>query len=119
MGETALTFDEATRALARAMQFGIHPSLDGIRELTDALGRPQESFRSLQVTGTNGKTSVVRMAKALLCAHAEDAAAYTSPHLESYAERLEWCEGSVSEAGFARALEAARRGRSGSPSSSS
>ncbi len=107
MGETPLTFDEATRALARAMQFGIHPSLDGIRELTEALGRPQDSFRALQVTGTNGKTSVVRMAKAFLCAHGEDAAAYTSPHLESYTERLEWCEGQVSEAGFARALGAA------------
>jgi dihydrofolate synthase/folylpolyglutamate synthase len=47
------------------------------------------------------------MTKALLCAHAEDAAAYTSPHLESYTERLEWCDGPVSEAGFARALGAA------------
>jgi dihydrofolate synthase/folylpolyglutamate synthase len=104
MGEGALTYAEATAALARAMQFGIHPSLDGIRELTAALGDPQDSFRTLQVTGTNGKTSVVRMAKALLCAHAEEAAAYTSPHLESYTERLEFCEGAVSEAGLARAV---------------
>ena len=48
----------------RALRFGINPSLDGIRALTDALGRPQDACACVQVTGTNGKTSVTRMTAA-------------------------------------------------------
>lgn len=85
----AFGWAEAESALSRALRFGINPSLDGIRKLTEALGRPQDTFASVQVTGTNGKSSVVRMTSAILAAHGWRVGTYTSPHLRSYAERVD------------------------------
>jgi dihydrofolate synthase / folylpolyglutamate synthase len=102
-----LTYAEALAVLGRAHKFGINPSLDGITELAEVLGRPQDALRFVQVTGTNGKTSVTRMIAALIHAHGRDAAAYTSPHLESYTERIEIDGAAISEADFARAMSAA------------
>lgn len=71
------------------------------------MGRPQHAFRSVQVTGTNGKSSVTRMTAALLEAHGLRSAAFTSPHLETYAERMEIAGAPVSDEDFVRAVEAA------------
>lgn len=102
-----MTYDEAVAALAAALRFGVNPSLDGIRALTDALGRPQDAYSCVQVTGTNGKTSVTRMTAAILGAHGLMQGAYTSPHLESYTERIEVAGAPVSERRFALAVSAA------------
>ncbi len=64
------------------------PTLDRIRELTDLLGSPQAAYPAVHVTGTNGKTSVVRMTSALLEAAGLSVGAFTSPHLERVEERL-------------------------------
>lgn len=102
-----MDYAEAVAALEGALKFGVHPSLDGIRALTDAMGRPQDSFASVQVTGTNGKSSTTRLVAALVAAEGLATAAYTSPHLESYTERLEVAGVPVSEADFAFAVSAA------------
>lgn len=68
--------------------FGIEPSLEGIRALCRELGDPQKSFNIIQVTGTNGKTSTARMIQALLTDHGTSCGLYVSPHLESYRERI-------------------------------
>jgi len=103
----ALTYAQALEALDGALTFGINPSLAGIHALTEAMGRPQNAFRCVQVTGTNGKTSVTRMVAAILHAHDARVLTYTSPHLESYAERMAIDGVPVSEAVFASAIEAA------------
>jgi dihydrofolate synthase/folylpolyglutamate synthase len=103
----ALSYAETLAELGRALQFGIRPSLDGIRALTDQMGRPQDALRCIQVTGTNGKTSVTRTCAALLRAHGHRVLAYTSPHLESYTERMEIDGIPVAEADFAAAVTAA------------
>jgi dihydrofolate synthase/folylpolyglutamate synthase len=106
-------FDTTRIALENTLRFGVHPSLEGIRALTFAMGRPQDGFASIQVTGTNGKTSVTRLTASILSAHGLKTGAFTSPHLESYVERIEIGGAPVSEADFARAvsetMEAARR----------
>jgi dihydrofolate synthase/folylpolyglutamate synthase len=102
-----LSYAEAVAALESALTFGINPSLDGIRALADALGRAQDAFAVVQVTGTNGKTSVTRMCAALLAAEGLRTAAYTSPHLESYTERMELGGMPCAEADFAEAVSAA------------
>ena len=103
----SIGYAEAVAALEGALTFGVHPSLDGIRALTDVMGRPQDAVRCVQVTGTNGKTSVTRMIAALLHAHGSRTLTYTSPHLESYTERIEIDGAPVDEATFASAVEAA------------
>ena len=68
--------------------------LEHIRLLTDAIGRPQDSWRSVIVAGTNGKGSVCAMTAAALAAAGHRTGCYTSPHLtelrERYAINGEW-----------------------------
>lgn len=101
---STLTYEQAITCLGEALRFGINPSLDGIHALTRALGSPQKSLRCIQVTGTNGKTSVTRMIAAGLAALGHSVGAYTSPHLISYTERFEIDCVPVAEAELARAL---------------
>lgn len=105
--ERASGYAGAVERLSRALQFGINPSLDGIRALAAALGSPEAHFRSVQVTGTNGKTSVTRLVAAILAAHGARTGTYTSPHLVSYTERILIDGEPVSEELFAAAVRAA------------
>ncbi|MDZ4169892.1 MAG: Mur ligase family protein [Coriobacteriia bacterium] len=98
---------EAAAVLATALRFGINPSLDGIGAMCEELGRPQDSFDVIQVTGTNGKTSVARITDALLRAEGLASALYTSPELERYPERMEIGGSVVGDGEFARAVGAA------------
>jgi len=66
----------------------INPSLDNITEILDRLGNPQSKVRAVQVTGTNGKTSVSWMLGAILSGQGIRTAVYTSPHLISFRERI-------------------------------
>jgi dihydrofolate synthase / folylpolyglutamate synthase len=68
--------------------FGMHFGLERMRRLLTALGSPQERFSAIHVVGTNGKSSTVRMAAALLEAHGVRAGAFLSPHLTTFAERI-------------------------------
>lgn len=68
--------------------FGMRFGLERMRRLLTALGSPQERFAAIHVVGTNGKSSTVRMAAALLEAHGVRAGAFLSPHLTSFAERI-------------------------------
>jgi dihydrofolate synthase/folylpolyglutamate synthase len=112
-------FAAAIRELEAALKFGIEPSLDGIRALTEAMDRPQDAFASVQTTGTNGKSSTTRLVASLLAAEGLSTGAYTSPHLESYTERIEIGGQPVREGDFALAMtaavEAAHSGGSGAP----
>ncbi|MRS13076.1 MAG: bifunctional folylpolyglutamate synthase/dihydrofolate synthase [Actinobacteria bacterium] len=98
------TYAAVIGRLGESLKFGINPSLEGIGALTDALGRPQDAFACVQVTGTNGKTSVTRMIAAGLSALGRKVGAYTSPHLISYTERFEIDGKPVPEVQLARAL---------------
>lgn len=66
----------------------IEPSLDRIKALVDILGAPQDTFRSIHIAGTNGKTSTSRMIDSLLQAFDLRTGRFTSPHLESPLERI-------------------------------
>ena len=66
----------------------IEPSLDRIAKLLDFLGNPQETFRSIHLAGTNGKTSTSRMIDSLLRSFGIRTGRYTSPHLEDIRERI-------------------------------
>lgn len=106
-GSGAWGYEQAAQALRSALTFGIHPSLDGVRALSEALGRPDDAFASVQVTGTNGKTSVVRTTAALLAAHGMRTGAFMSPDLGRYTQRFEFAGVPVTDDDFARAIAAA------------
>jgi dihydrofolate synthase / folylpolyglutamate synthase len=69
--------------------FGMRFGLDRMHRMMTVLGSPQQRFDSVHVVGTNGKTSTTRMVAAILQRHGLRTAAYTSPHLISYRERLQ------------------------------
>lgn len=64
------------------------PTLERISALCHLLGDPQDAYRVLHVTGTNGKGSTVRMLAALLGARGLRVGVYTSPDLHRVNERI-------------------------------
>ena len=66
----------------------IEPTLDRILALTDALGSPQLSYPTIHLAGTNGKTTTSRMIDQLLSNLGYRVGRYTSPHLQSFTERI-------------------------------
>jgi dihydrofolate synthase / folylpolyglutamate synthase len=66
----------------------IEPTLDRITALTDLLGSPQLSYPTIHIAGTNGKTTISRMIDALMSELGYRTGRFTSPHLESFLERI-------------------------------
>jgi dihydrofolate synthase/folylpolyglutamate synthase len=64
------------------------PTLERIAVLLKYLGSPETEFPAIHVTGTNGKTSTVRMIVQLLEHLGLKVGAYTSPHLQHVNERM-------------------------------
>ena len=85
----AETYAEVEDALlSRWPESRLEPSLDRIRAFCEVLGDPQHSFRSIHLTGTNGKTSTSRMIDTLLRALELRTGRFTSPHVERMSERI-------------------------------
>ncbi|MBF6618647.1 MAG: bifunctional folylpolyglutamate synthase/dihydrofolate synthase [Patulibacter sp.] len=94
---TAVASDDAAAAAALAAAegwllerelFGIRPGLERMRALLARLGDPQDAFDAIHVVGSNGKSSTVTIAAALLERRGIRAGAYVSPHLVSFRERV-------------------------------
>jgi dihydrofolate synthase / folylpolyglutamate synthase len=105
-----MNFDEAVRYL-----FGlghetvaIKLGLDNTVRLLERLGRPQDSFPSVQIAGTNGKGSAAAMLASIARAAGLRAGLYTSPHLVSVTERVRVGGREISRAHFARAASEVR-----------
>ncbi|WP_025273655.1 bifunctional folylpolyglutamate synthase/dihydrofolate synthase [Haloglycomyces albus] len=63
-------------------------TMERIEMLLHLLGDPQKTFRSIHITGTNGKTSTSRFIDQLLQAHGLKTGRFTSPHLHDVTERI-------------------------------
>ena len=96
--------ERAERHLRSLELFGMRFGLDRMRRMMTVLGSPQRRFRSVHVVGTNGKTSTTRMIAAILERHGLRTGAYLSPHLISYAERVQVAERDISAPAFAAAV---------------
>ncbi len=82
-----------------------HPTLARMEALAALLGSPQLEYPVIHLTGTNGKTSVARIATALLVAIGVSTGTYTSPHLERVNERMSWDGVPIADAVLADRLE--------------
>ena len=102
-----MTFREAEDYLLGLELFGMRFGLDRMHKLMTVLGLPQRRFASIHVVGSNGKSSTVRMIAAILERQGVRTGSYTSPHLRSFAERIEVGERAISEPAFAAAVERA------------
>ncbi|MBT3247357.1 MAG: bifunctional folylpolyglutamate synthase/dihydrofolate synthase [Actinobacteria bacterium] len=75
-------------------------SLEAMEGLMQCMGDPQQDFRSIQVTGTNGKGSVSAITASLLQAAGLRVGVYSSPHVDTIRERLRIDGEMISEEGF-------------------
>jgi dihydrofolate synthase/folylpolyglutamate synthase len=64
------------------------PTLERINTLMRYLGSPEIEFPAIHITGTNGKTTTVRVLTELLTTLGLKVGAYTSPNLERVNERM-------------------------------
>ena len=101
----AETYEEVEDALlSRWPETRLEPSLDRIEAFTELLGEPQRSFRSIHLTGTNGKTSTSRMIETLLRTLGLRTGRFTSPHLERMSERISVDGEPLDDEAFVRAF---------------
>lgn len=69
-------------------------TLKRMRSICQRLGDPQRRFRSVLVTGTNGKGSICAMLYSMLRESRLRVGLYTSPHVEHVRERIRvWTDG--------------------------
>lgn len=73
-----------SRIGAAAIKKDLHNTID----LCNALGNPQNQFKTIHVAGTNGKGSVSHMLAAILQTAGYKTGLYTSPHLHDFRERI-------------------------------
>lgn len=98
------TYDDALKYLDWLCVFGIKEGLKRTKALTAALGEPQNFYKTIHVAGTNGKGSVCAMLAEMLRAQGLKVGLFTSPHLESYCERIRINGENISERDFARMI---------------
>ena len=86
--DQALIDEIEKKLLARWPETRIEPTLERIAALVDVLGSPQLTYPTIHIGGTNGKTTTSRMIDSLLFEMGLRTGRFTSPHLESYLERI-------------------------------
>jgi len=83
-----LDYSGAIDWLFNMRRFGPVRTLFPMRELVERLDHPEVAFRSVHITGTNGKGSTSAFAASILRAQGYSVGLYTSPHLERFTERI-------------------------------
>ena len=103
-----MNYQEALDWLAQLERFGVRLGLQRIQRLLALLGNPQDRYKTIHVTGTNGKGSVSALLAGALRASGIHAGFYSSPHLVSYTERVRIDGQPVREQEFAAGLTKVR-----------
>lgn len=83
-----MNYQEALQFLRELTKFGMNFGLDRIKTLLGLLGNPERNLQVIHIGGTNGKGSVAAMVSSILQAEGKRVGTFTSPHLDSYRERI-------------------------------
>jgi len=79
-------------------------SLAPMQELLALLGDPHQAYRTVHITGTNGKGSTAHYVARLLAMTELSVGLYTSPNLERFNERIVWDGQWIDDEDLARIL---------------
>ena len=104
-----MNYVEALTYLESLGTFGIQLGLTRIEALLGKLDHPERRFRSVHVTGTNGKGSTSACIASILKEAGIRTGLYTSPHLEDYPERIRIDDKDISREELAEVLEDTRQ----------
>jgi len=99
-----MTYEESLTYLTNLCKFGINLGLARIEKLLELMDHPERQFKTIHVTGTNGKGSTTAMLASILKAAGIKTGMYTSPHLARYTERMMIDGLEVSPVQFAEAI---------------
>ncbi len=99
---------ESLRWLDGLERFGMRLGLEATERLLGFLGDPHRSFRSIHVTGTNGKGSVCAYAGSILREAGQRVGVYTSPHVERFNERIVVGGEPIADAALLKSLDEIR-----------
>lgn len=105
-----MNYKESIGYLESLTSFGIKPGLERIEALLSYLGHPERAYKTVHVTGTNGKGSVTAFIQEALIVSGLKVGRYTSPHLESYTERIRFNGQDITEEDFANAVSRVAEG---------
>jgi dihydrofolate synthase/folylpolyglutamate synthase len=84
-----MTYSQAIEYLYSLRLFGMKLGLDNTFRLAAALHHPHQRRRFIHVAGTNGKGSTCAMLESIYRAAGWRVGLFTSPHLVSFAERIQ------------------------------
>jgi dihydrofolate synthase/folylpolyglutamate synthase len=83
-----MNYEQSLEYLSTLNTFGINFGLKRIERLLALMHNPERRFKTVHVTGTNGKGSTTAMLTAILSDCGIKTGMYTSPHLAEYTERM-------------------------------
>jgi len=83
-----MRYHEAANFCFDLRRFRLKPGTESTAELLATLDSPHEGLRCVQVTGSNGKGSTVRMTEQILREAGLRVGRYTSPHFDDVRERI-------------------------------
>jgi len=81
-------YSELVQWMFNLERFGIKLGLENMTEYLSSIENPHKCFRSVHVTGTNGKGSVCAFLASILEESGLKVGLYTSPHLVDFRERV-------------------------------
>jgi dihydrofolate synthase/folylpolyglutamate synthase len=106
-----MTYPQAIEFLYSLRLFGMKLGLDNTLRLAAAMGHPQQRLRFIHVAGTNGKGSTCAMLESIYRAAGWRVGLFTSPHLISFAERIQVGRRLISREDVARLTDEIRAAR--------
>ena len=83
-----MNYEQSLEYIHSLCRFGIHPGLERIEALCEAVGNPQNRLRAVHVAGTNGKGSTSTMIAGALSANGKKTGLFTSPYVSEFLERI-------------------------------
>ncbi len=103
-----MNYQESLKYLDELSTFGTKLGLERIQKLVNYLDNPHLRYKTIHVTGTNGKGSVCSMLSSILTISNIKTGLYISPHLMSYTERIQIDGHQISEEDFADCISAVK-----------
>jgi dihydrofolate synthase / folylpolyglutamate synthase len=103
-----MNYSQAIEYLYDLRLFGLKLGLENTLRLAAAAGNPQDRLRFIHVAGTNGKGSTCAMLEGIYRAAGLRVGLFTSPHLISFAERIQVNRKLISQSDVARLVGQAR-----------
>lgn len=83
-----MNIDNLLEELYSYSMFSIRLGLDNIKEICKHLGNPQDNYKVIHITGTNGKGSTSTTIEKVLIEAGYNVGKYTSPHILEFNERI-------------------------------